>query len=172
MSHEEADRLTEEAAKRHGPQLFRIAKRMLRNWEDAEEVLYDALTRYNTALRKGTVIRTPLAFLKTVLRNRANDILRARKSRRLDAHHTLTMDVADSRARPEEEASENELRERREQAEAWLTKTKPNLADVYFAYYRDHLTFQQINERYGVPISTAHDQLAKACKLLADHFKV
>jgi RNA polymerase sigma-70 factor (ECF subfamily) len=64
------------------PLLFSIAYRMLGSVSDAEDVVQDAYLRYHGAVRDGTEIESPKAYLSAVTTRLAIDLLRSARVRR------------------------------------------------------------------------------------------
>jgi RNA polymerase sigma-70 factor (ECF subfamily) len=64
------------------PLLFSIAYRMLGSVSDAEDVVQDAYLRYHAAVRDGTEIESPKAYLSAVTTRLAIDLLRSARVRR------------------------------------------------------------------------------------------
>lgn len=64
------------------PRAFAIAYRMLGSVSDAEDVVQDAFLKMHQALQRGEEIRSPQAYISTLVTRRAIDQLRSARARR------------------------------------------------------------------------------------------
>lgn len=71
-----------ETAESLRPLLFSIAYRMLGSFSDAEDIVQEALVRYDGVLREGTIIGSARAYLSAVVTRLAIDQLRSARVRR------------------------------------------------------------------------------------------
>ncbi len=143
-----------------GKRMFVLARGIVRNEADAEDVLSDSflkLARGARSFREGT---NGYAFVMRVVRNTAFDLLRKRKVRAeedLDAFFHLT----DERYSPERREDAIAL----EAAMEKLSAEEKRL--IYYRYYLD-LTIREVAEEAGLSKSAAERKMsAVEQKLLA-----
>ena len=129
--------------------LWRLAYRMLAEREAAEDTLQEA---YLIVWRKAHLFNPgggePLAWLKTIVRNKALDVLRARRGRRAD-DLTAAMNLADPAATADVEllASLPGLRR-------GFDSLTPRNARVVRSIYYEGLSFFEVAQREQAPLST------------------
>ena len=160
----------EEIVAGYGPELFGYARRMLANWEDAEEVVQDALVRAHRALSKMPAKQRIELRLKpwlyTITRNLAAN--RLRKKRRI----TISLDAlpdpervlpAASDAGPEAIAEANAAAEVVEAALQCVPAPLRAAARMRFIEGRTNADIARIS---GQPLNVVKAHVSRATRLM------
>lgn len=170
MAREEADRLTCRVAEEYERHVYGLSLRWSGNSADAEDMSQDAFLQFNKVARTGVEIRDPKALLTTITYRLAVDLWRTR-GRERTAGDGFLAGVRDSRPGPDEEAVLNEQAAHlgRVQEILLAADATGRLWAVWHAVHGDGLKLKQVRDKLGVPISTAHDRLNQARKVLAAH---
>jgi RNA polymerase sigma-70 factor (ECF subfamily) len=146
--------------------LYALALAMLRNAEDAEEVVCETYAQaWETAAsfdpRRGSV----MGWLLMMCRSRAIDLLRKRRARGESLDITGFDQADESRPEPDELLS---LLQRSSQVRAALSDLTPERRQlVSLAFLRD-LTHQEIADFTGMPLGTVKSHLRRALAQLRD----
>ncbi|MBB4123950.1 sigma-70 family RNA polymerase sigma factor [Martelella radicis] len=140
------------------PKLFAICLRILGDRGEAEDALQDIFVRIWQ--RAGTFAsdgRSPSGWLATVARNHAIDRLRQKKpaARDIDAVH----DLADGKESPEERAH---LVGEGRRIDTCMERLKPEWASAVKEAYVSGLSYNELAERYGVPLNTMRTWLRRS----------
>ncbi|TYB87673.1 sigma-70 family RNA polymerase sigma factor [Oceaniovalibus sp. ACAM 378] len=138
--------------------LFGVCLRVLRDRAEAEEVLQDVFLKIwrNSGLYQANGF-SPMTWLITVARNGAIDRLRARKSR--GEMVDLVAELPDHGPTPEAAAiasSDNA------QMQMCLGQLEPDRADAVRGAYLDGMSYQELAERYTVPLNTMRTWLRRS----------
>jgi RNA polymerase sigma-70 factor, ECF subfamily len=142
-------------ATEHGRFLYRIAWSVLRNGEDAEDCVQEALLKLyrGESWRQMTNER---AFLASVAWRLAVD---RRSARRPSAEEQAAMQLADSRPTPESAAAEHDQRQLLRELIAELPE---ELRDTLRLSAFEELNSREIGELMGVPEGTVRTRLMRA----------
>lgn len=141
-----------------GPKLFAICLRILKDRTEAEDALQDIFVKiWHSADRYSTAIASPQAWLNTVTRNHAIDLLRARKpgGGDLDAAETLA-DVAPT---PEDSAV-NASEGRR--IDACISALNPPRGEAVRLAYVEGDSYIELSQRFDVPMNTMRSWLRRS----------
>ncbi|HET6304930.1 MAG TPA: sigma-70 family RNA polymerase sigma factor [Myxococcota bacterium] len=152
---------------RHGGAVFALCLRMLRDAEEAEEVLEDVFWhlwrhagRYDPA--RGSVI----VYLVTLARSRSLDRLRARERRvRLRnevADSTLTENLVGSAAGGSSPFGDTLANERRGRVRGALAELSPEQREAVELAFLEGLTHLEISLRLGQPLGTIKTRIRSA----------
>jgi RNA polymerase sigma-70 factor (ECF subfamily) len=139
---------------RHSSCLYGLALKMLRDEQDAQDVLQDTLiTIWNKASNYDPGLSSPLSWAVMVLRHKAIDIMRSserrqKKLERTQAEFWCSSDMDDFSAG---EPLRRELRQTVRQAMARLRPEQRCVLDL--AYFSD-LSHTEIAERLRLPLGT------------------
>jgi|JI6StandDraft_1071083.scaffolds.fasta_scaffold02081_11 RNA polymerase sigma-70 factor (ECF subfamily) len=139
---------------RHGACLYGLALKMLRDEQDAQDVLQDTLiTLWNKASRYDPELSSPLSWAVMVLRHRAIDLMRSserrkKKLERSQAEFLLSADVDDLSAG---EPLRRELRQTVREALSILRPEQRRVLDL--AFFSD-MSHTEIAERLRLPLGT------------------
>ena len=151
---------------RYGAVLMAVALRITRSNAEAEEVLQDAMTRAwleapSFDRERGTVV----AWLVTLTRNRAIDVVRSRGRRTL--HETAATDapLETSPATPENATSDAQRAQAVRTALAALTEEQRRTLDL--AYFGG-LSHSEIAQKLGQPLGTVKTRIAQAVRRLRE----
>lgn len=153
---------------RYAPSLMAIAVRVTGSTAEAEEVLQDAMTRAWIEARSYDRNRgSALAWLVTLTRNRAIDVVRARGRR--GAYQEIANEDARSiyeqPATPEHTVSEAERAAAVRLALRSLTEAQRQALDLaYFA----GMSHSEIAKELGQPLGTVKTHIAQAVRRLRD----
>jgi RNA polymerase sigma-70 factor (ECF subfamily) len=143
---------------RTSAKLFGVSLRILRDRAEAEEALQDVYVKiWQRADRYVQGAYSPISWLVAVARNHALDRLRGRKpaSDDLDA----ALDIADSGPDPEQSAIG---RSERGRIEDCLGTLEPDRADAVRGAYLDGYSYDELAERYAVPLNTMRTWLRRS----------
>jgi RNA polymerase sigma-70 factor (ECF subfamily) len=150
---------------RYGSTLLAVASRITSSRAEAEEVLQDAMVRaWIEAPTYDRARGSAIAWLVTLTRNRAIDVVRSRGRR--TAHETESGDgPADPPPTPERAVSEAERAQAVRAALATLTKDQRKALDL--AYFGG-LSHSEIAEKLRQPLGTIKTRIAQAVRRLRD----
>jgi RNA polymerase sigma-70 factor (ECF subfamily) len=138
--------------------LFGVALRILKDRaqaEDAIQEVYVRIWRRAGSFRAGQASAT--AWLVTIARNQAIDLIRARQPATLE--YEDAPDVADSAPDPEARAA---LSGEGRRIEACLGELETDKATAVTAAYVEGLSYQELAEQYGVPLNTMRTWLRRS----------
>jgi RNA polymerase sigma-70 factor (ECF subfamily) len=145
--------------------LFGVCISVLRNRAEAEETLQDIYIRiWNKADSYAVTGHSPMTWLITVARNLAIDRLRSRKAA-AGTHLDAAADIPDQTPGPEAHAIAASTRR---QMEACLKELVPAHAGAVEAAYLHGSTYQDLAERYNVPLNTIRTWLRRSLIKLKD----
>lgn len=139
---------------RHGSCLYGLALKMLRDEQDAQDVLQDTLIiLWSKAPRYDPELSSPLSWAVMVLRHRAIDLMRSserrqKKLERSKVEFLLSVDVDDLSAG---EPLRRELRQTVREALSLLRPEQRRVLDL--AFFSD-LSHSEIAERLRLPLGT------------------
>ena len=162
----------------HADAAYRLALRLTRQAEAAEDVTHDAMLR---ALTSFATFRggDGLAFILTVVRRRAYDWLRERK---LKATASLTLAAADDPDLDldydppdlDQETPEQALMRKDEAAglRAAVDALPPRLREVLVLREVEDLSYREIADITGAPIGSVMSRLARARALLGQAWRL
>lgn len=140
------------------PKLFGICLRILKNRSDAEDALQEIFVRiWNNAGRYAPQIASPQAWLNTIARNYAIDMLRARKpgGGDLDAAEVLASDAPT----PEDSAvAASEAR----RIEGCMEALSPPRGEAVRRAYLEGDSYVELAERFSVPLNTMRSWLRRS----------
>ncbi|WP_226779224.1 sigma-70 family RNA polymerase sigma factor [Oceaniglobus trochenteri] len=144
--------------------LFGICLRVLNDRAEAEDVLQEIFLKiWRNADRYKANGFSPMTWLITVARNGAIDRLRTRKRRgeSLD----LAEELPDHAPTPEAAAVASSERDR---VQGCLGELKPERAGAVKGAYLDGQTYQELADRYGVPLNTMRTWLRRSLQSLKE----
>ncbi|MDB6180860.1 sigma-70 family RNA polymerase sigma factor [Paracoccus fistulariae] len=140
------------------PKLFGICLRILRNKPEAEDALQDIFVKiWHNADRYAASRSSPYAWLNTVARNHAIDLLRARKPGGGD------LDLAEQLAADEpspEESVINASEGRR--IDACMEQLPPQRGEAVRLAYVEGDSYIELAERFSVPLNTMRSWLRRS----------
>jgi RNA polymerase sigma-70 factor (ECF subfamily) len=140
------------------PKLFGVTLRILGDRPDAEEALQECFVkvwRHAERFRPGDY--PAMAWLVSIARNAAIDRLRARRAPARDLDSVT--DLADSSMTPEAAALN---RDEGRRIDHCLGKLGPDRAKAVRAAYVDGFTYEELAERFSVPINTMRTWLRRS----------
>lgn len=138
--------------------LFGVCLRVLKNQSEAEDVLHEVYLRiWRKADSYAVTGHSPMTWLITVARNLSIDHLRRRRPHVGDA--TVMAQVADDRPGPEATAI---ARSERAQIHACLDELDADKAGAVRAAYLEGETYQELADRYAVPLNTMRTWLRRS----------
>ena len=150
---------------RFAPSLMAVALRITGSSAEAEEVVQDAMTR--AWLEAASFDRTrgsAAAWLVTLARNRAIDIVRARARR---ATHEVAAGATPVEAQPSPEHEVVDAERARAVRRALASLTADQRSALDLAYFSG-LSHSEIAERLGQPLGTVKTRIAQAVRRLRD----
>jgi RNA polymerase sigma-70 factor (ECF subfamily) len=154
---------------RFAPSLLALAMRILRSKSEAEDVVQDAFVRaWREAPSFDRQRGSAAAWLATLARNRAIDVLRARarQSRHSDEQrHAFELEHGDRARSPELDAS---VSERAVAVRAAIEALSPEQREALELAYFAGLSHSEIAATLGHPLGTVKTRLLSAARRLRD----
>lgn len=149
---------------RHACVALAVALRILRDQQDAEDVVHDVfLAVVERASQFQAARGSPLSWLLTMVRNLAIDRVRGQTRRAQIAAEEL-------RHEPSEPASDPEalscLERRREEVRTWLASVSEAQRRTLEIAFFEGLSYPEIAEREGVPLGTVKSRAARGLMAL------
>ena len=158
---------------RHSRVLHGLIWRILRDTNEAEEVLQDVFVRvWKKADTYDAVLGTPLAWLVRIARNRAIDRLRARRARPIDTADdemlaTIRTDEATAPS-PERLAWTSEQgRAVRAALDRLVPEQRVLIEHAFFLGY----TQSELAERFGLPLGTVKTRVRAGMLAMREHLQ-
>lgn len=151
---------------RHGRLIYSLALRILRDQGDAEDIVQDVFSQaWRQAARFDVTRGNVVAWLVTMTRTRAIDVLRRRKARPELVHTEMPIDVADGSAgqdvRVEWQHRAREIRR--------ALGTLPHLQRIAIELaYFDGLSHSEIAEQLEVPLGTIKTRVRQGLLKIRD----
>lgn len=144
--------------------LFGVVLRVLNNRAEAEDALQEIYIKiWNNAGKFAVNQYSPMSWLVVVARNHAIDIIRARKPIAVDIDDAF--DVSDDSKTPEEEAVNSSEGKRIDHC---LSELDENKAQAVRGAYVDGYSYDELAERYDVPINTMRTWLRRSLMSLKE----
>ena len=150
--------------RRTSAKLFGVSLRILKDRSEAEEALQEVYVKIWQ--RSGNFRQTeysPISWLVRIARNHSLDILRARKpvADTIDA----VLDVAGNDPDPEQAAVVTSERKRIDEC---LDQLEADKAEAVRGAYLDGYAYQELADRYNVPLNTMRTWLRRSLMRLKD----
>lgn len=144
--------------------LFGICLRILRDRAEAEEALQEIYVKiWQRSDRFATGHATAMAWLAAVARNHSIDVLRTRRPVSSDIDEAY--DLADDGVDPERAAV---LKSEGREIETCMEELEPNRAQAVRGAYVEGLSYQELAERYDVPLNTMRTWLRRSLMRLRE----
>jgi RNA polymerase sigma-70 factor (ECF subfamily) len=138
--------------------LFGVCLRVLKNRNDAEDVLQDAYVKiWHNAAKYQVSGYSPITWLVAVARNQAIDRLRARKP--ASAEMAEAEAIVDTAATPEQAALMTGETDRLRHC---LSQLSPGRAEAVKAAYMEGYSYQELADRLGQPLNTVRTWLRRS----------
>lgn len=134
------------------PRLRRYARALLRNGEEADDLVQDCLERAWSRAHRWRPDSDLRAWLFTILHN-----LYVNRIRRLARHPMTSMDQAVERADPKPSGQDRAMSLR--DLELGLAALPPEQREVLLMVCLEGLSYQQVAEILGVPVGTVMSRL-------------
>ncbi len=150
--------------RRHGPPLFALLARLLRDEHAAEDAVQESFVKAWKALSKFDASRPFFPWLRTIGVNTAlNEIQRRRRQPVVDDAQEILSRM------PAPQSSEERLQRRElvEMVEDELTKLPPEWEAVFRLRVQEELSYAEIAETLQVPMGTVMSRLSRARHSLA-----
>ena len=160
-----------ELCRRHSPSLKRRIRRIVRNREDAEDVLQDTLVRAFSNLAGFRAQCSFRAWIMTIARNNSLMLLRKRRTRPETGFGVITaegkeveiLQVSDPNPNPEQVYAMRQASHRLSQA---VTMLPPGLRRLVERYHQDDARLVDSANAMGITVSAAKSRLLRARKRL------
>lgn len=143
---------------RTSAKLFGVVLRILRNRAEAEEAIQEVYIKvWQRADRYVAGQYSPISWLVAIARNHALDMVRARRPAGDDLD--AAMEIPDGAPDPERltESSEDGAR-----IEACLAQLEPDRAEAVRGAYLDGYSYEELAQRFAVPINTMRTWLRRS----------
>ncbi|KKC38061.1 RNA polymerase sigma factor [Devosia epidermidihirudinis] len=143
---------------RTSAKLFGVVLRILRDRSEAEEAIQEVYVKvWQRADRYVAGATSPISWLVAVARNHALDILRARRPVSDDID--VALEIPDAGPSPERAAEDSDERGRIEKCLGLLDVER---ADAVRGAYLDGFSYEELAERYAVPLNTMRTWLRRS----------
>jgi RNA polymerase sigma-70 factor (ECF subfamily) len=144
--------------------LYGIVLRILRDRSLAEDALQEIYIRI--WLKASSYVdgqQAPMAWLATIARNHAIDVIRGSKriNEDIDEHY----DLKSPDKNPEEETV---LAGERQRIEKCLEALEPQKAEAVVSAYVEGYSYQELSDRYGIPLNTMRTWLRRSLASLKE----
>ncbi len=146
------------------PKLFSVCLRILRDRSDAEDALQEVFIKiWQRADRFAVAGTSPVGWLVAIARNHSIDRLRSRKpvSDSIDEAYT----IADTGRDPE---AETVLKGEGRRVDLCMQELEPDRADAVRNAYVEGLSYQELADRYSVPLNTMRTWLRRSLMKLRE----
>ncbi|PDT15682.1 RNA polymerase subunit sigma [Rhizobium sp. J15] len=141
-----------------GPKLFAICLRILKHRTEAEEALQEVyISIWQRAGSFSAASGSPSVWLAAIARNRAIDLLRARKpiADELDSAY----DLADSAPDPE---MQTVTKDEGRRIDTCMEELEADRAVAVKRAYVEGLSYQELADQFGVPLNTMRTWLRRS----------
>lgn len=143
---------------RTSAKLLGVLLRVLNNRSDAEDALQEVYVKiWRNADKFAANQHSPMSWLVAVARNHAIDTIRARKPIAVDIDDAL--DVSDEGKTPEQEMMNTS---EGQQIDKCLSELDENKAEAVRGAYVEGYSYEELAERFGVPINTMRTWLRRS----------
>ena len=146
------------------PKLFAVSMRILRDRSIAEDALQEVFIKIwqkASSFRAGQ--QAPMAWLVTIARNHAIDLIRANKRVHDDLEDHYDIKSADPT--PEQASIASSERERIDNC---LEALEPKKAEAVVSAYVEGYSYQELADRYAIPLNTMRTWLRRSLMSLKD----
>jgi RNA polymerase sigma-70 factor (ECF subfamily) len=140
------------------PKLFGVCMRILRDRSDAEDALQEVFVKiWQRADRFSLAGTSPVGWMVAIARNHSIDRLRSRKPSgdSLDA----AREIADTGRDPE---AHTVLKSEGRRVDRCMGELEADRADAVRSAYVEGLSYQELAERYSVPLNTMRTWLRRS----------
>jgi RNA polymerase sigma-70 factor (ECF subfamily) len=143
---------------RTSAKLFGVVLRILKDRAEAEEAIQEVYVKiWQRADRYVAGNSSPISWLVAVARNHALDLLRARRPAADDID--VALEIPDGAPSPERAVEDSEERGR---IDACLATLEPDRADAVRGAYLDGYSYEELANRYAVPLNTMRTWLRRS----------
>ncbi|KFC70591.1 RNA polymerase sigma-70 factor [Devosia sp. LC5] len=143
---------------RTSAKLFGVVLRILKDRSEAEEAIQEVYVKiWQRADRYVAGDTSPISWLVAVARNHALDILRARRPMADDID--VALEIPDAGPSPERAAADSQERGRIERC---LSTLEPDRAEAVRGAYLDGYSYDELAQRYAVPLNTMRTWLRRS----------
>ncbi|WP_320201368.1 sigma-70 family RNA polymerase sigma factor [Agrobacterium sp. rho-13.3] len=144
--------------KQTSPKLFSICLRILKDRTDADEALQEVYVKiWQRARLFSAMAGTPESWLATVARNQSIDMIRMRKP--IASELDDVPDLADGSPDPEQATLNRDMGR---SIDLCLAELEDSRADAVRHAYLDGMSYQELAERYAVPLNTMRTWLRRS----------
>lgn len=140
--------------------VFSFVYRIVRNYDDAEDITFGTFIRCFKALSSFDRTRSFSTWLFSIAHNLTVDFLRKKKQEHelLDERLPSGVDLA----------QEYEMNEQMERIEWALVKLTPIDHEIVIFFYKEEKSYKEISEILNIPVTTIKTRLHRARKKLKD----
>jgi RNA polymerase sigma-70 factor (ECF subfamily) len=149
---------------RTSAKLFGVVMRILRNRAEAEEAIQEVYIKiWQRADRYVPGQYSPISWLVAIARNHALDMVRARRPVNDDLD--IALDIPDGAPDPERMTAASQDGAR---VEACLATLEPDRAEAVRGAYLDGYSYEELAQRFAVPLNTMRTWLRRSLIRLRD----
>ncbi len=149
-------------------ELLRRVKKLLRlrgtSYEDAEDLVQEAVLRLHIYARTGNAVRDPESFVTRTALNLAVDAVRHSRADRFETTPVEYLTIVDTRPSPDEVF---EAEERLHMMKDALDRVSLRTREVFFMHRLQGFSHAEIAGRLGVSTSAIEKHIASAVTILA-----
>lgn len=148
-----------ELVKRYETRLLFFVRRLVWDEPTAEDVVQDTFLKLYQSIHRVDPERRFSTYLFTIAKNTAISALRARRPE-------VTIDAAATTPGPDDLDASTDQVLRSERVTRSLAAIDPKYRQVVELYYFQHLTYEEIRARTGLPLNTIRTRLRRAKNVL------
>jgi RNA polymerase sigma-70 factor, ECF subfamily len=146
------------------PKLFAVTMRILKNRDLAEDALQEVFVKiWQKAESYRAGQQAPMSWLVTIARNHAIDVIRANKRKFEDIDEQYDLETGEPN--PEQNAINSSERNRINRC---LEELEPQKAEAVVSAYMEGYSYQELAERYAIPLNTMRTWLRRSLLSLKD----
>lgn len=138
--------------------IFSYIIRLVKNYDDAEELTFDTFIRFFKSLKSFDTSRSISSWLFTIAHNLVVDFFR---------RNTIEYEYLDEKYSTSDSLAERfEIGKRLKQLETALGQLAPIDREIVILFHREELSYQEISNIVKLPVSTIKTRLHRARKKL------
>lgn len=155
-----------ELVKRYEKQIFSLAYRLIGDYDEAADLAQEAFIRIYQMLHRYDPEKRFFSWMYRVAQNTCLNAMQRRPSNVVPverAEEYFSDTAAGEAAEPERDYLNREIRRNIDRA---ISELPDNYRDIIYLRYIEDLSYQQIADKLGLPVSTIETRLFRGRKLL------